>query len=356
MKILKLVSLISILFTLSGCVGGSRTHLAAAEDEDYGIGGTGLVAQNLVGEGMGVIGEITGFGSIFVNGVEVENDDSTIISVNGKKVSGHDFEIGEVVEILTRDEQPLTNAVLINVRHEVIGPVSSVDRSRQRLTVLNQTVLIDDLPADIETGAFLAVSGFRDGKGQIHATRVAASKPGSVLVRGQLERAQNGLSMHGFELAFSAQPQPGQYQLKIEGTLVDGKINVTRAVPDGVANFRDLSTWVVQGFPATYASAWKENEDLAKISGQSRPVIFRFRQAVENKPAKILLMPDDLPKGAKVSSGQKTPVSGNQSSSGRGGTNSGGSGNSSEGGNNNGGGSANGKGDSGNDSGGGGKP
>jgi len=107
-KILKPIILMPILLALSGCVSGSKTYLAADENEDYGIGGTGLVAQNIVSEGIGVIGEITGFGSIFVNGIEVENDASTIISVNGRKVLKHKFEIGEVVEILTRDERVLT--------------------------------------------------------------------------------------------------------------------------------------------------------------------------------------------------------------------------------------------------------
>lgn len=355
MKILKLVSLISILLALSGCTGGTRTYLAADEDEDYGIGGTGLVAQNISSEGIGVIGEITGFGSIFVNGIEVENDVSTIISVNGRKVLKRDFEIGEVVEILTRDEEPLTNAILINVRHEVIGPVSGIDHSRKRFTILNQDVLVENLPANIETGVFLAISGFRDGDGQIHATHIAAAKPGSVLVRGQLDRSQNSLSMHGLDLAFPVQPEPEIHELKIEGTLVEGKINVTRAFPDKITSFKGASTWILQGFPDSYASAWKDNEGLKTISGQRKPVIFRVSYVDENKPAKVSLLPDNLPKGAKFGNGQKSTAPGNQSSPARGGTSSGGSGSNSGGSSNSGGGKGNNTGGSGNDSGGGSK-
>ncbi len=348
MKILKLAILIPILLALSGCAGGSGTYLAADDDEDYGIGGTGIVAQNIVSEGIGVIGEITGFGSIFVNGIEAESDDSTIISINGRKVQTHEFEIGEVVEILTRDEQALTNAVLINVRHEVIGPVSEIDRARNRFTILNQNVLARDLPANIEPGAFLAVSGFRDGDGRIHASHIADAEPGNVLVRGQLDRSQSGLKMHGFDLAFQDQPQPENDQLKIEGTLAEGNINVTRAFPDRVASFKGVSAWIVQGFPASYTSTWKGSEGLKKISGQSKPVIFRISYMDENKPAKVLLLPDDLPKGAKVSSEHKNSGPGNKSTPGHGGNNSSGKGNdSSDNGNS--------KGKSGNNSGGGSK-
>lgn len=357
MKILKLFSLISILVALSGCSGGTRTYLAATEDEDYGIGGTGLVAQNIVSEGIGVIGEITGFGSIFVNGFEVENDDSTIISVNGRKVLKHAFEIGEVVEILTRDEQPLTDAVLINIRHEVIGPVSAIDRSTKRFTILNQEVLVENWPADIETGAFLAISGFRDGKGQIHATHIATARHGNVLVRGQLDRSsQDSWRMHGYDLVFPVQPRAENYELKIEGTFTDGKIKVTRAFPDRVANFKGVSTWVLQGFPESYASAWKDSEGFKKISGQPKPVIFRVRYLDEDNPAKILLIPDDLPKGKKISSGQKPSGPGKTSSPARGGSNSGGSGNNAGGNGSNAGGNGKNSGGSGNHSGGGGKP
>ena len=331
MKILKLVSLISILLALNGCTGGARTYLAVDDDEDYGIGGTGLQAQNIGSEGIGIIGEITGFGSIFVNGFEVENDDATIISVNGRKVSKHEFEIGEVVEVLTPDERPLTNAVLINVRHEVIGPVSEIDRTRNRFTILNQEVLVENLPANVETGAFLAVSGFRDGDGQIHATRIAAARAGSVLVRGQLDRSQDSLSMYGYDLAFSVQPGPENREWKIEGILVEGKVKVTRAFPDRIASFKRVSNWVLQGFPGLYASAWKDSEGLKKISGQSKPVIFRVRRPQENKPAKASLLPDNLPQGAKVSAGQQNPEPGNQSSPGRGGGDSSGGGSNSGG-------------------------
>ena len=363
MKILKLVTLISIFLVLSGCASGTRTYLAADEDEDYGIGGTGLVAQNIVSDGIGIVGEITGFGSIFVNGIEVENDASTIISVNGRKVLNHEFEIGEVVEILTRDEQMVTGAVLINVRHEVIGPVSEIDLTMKRFTILNQNVLVKNLPANIKPGDFLAVSGFRDGDGQIHATRIAVAKFGNVLIRGQLDRSENRLSMHGFGLAFPVQPQPENNDLKIEGTLAEGKIHVTGTFPDSVASFKGVSSWVVQGFPASYASAWGDIEGFKKISGRSKPVVFKIRHVDDNRPAKVFLLPDNLPKGAKASTGHKNSEPGNKSSPGRGATYSGGSENNSSGsgndsgdGGNNSGDSGNNSGDSGNNSDGGSKP
>jgi len=349
MKISRLVTLTLVILALAACASATRTYLASDEDEDYGIGGTGIVAQNFAGDGVAVVGAITGFGSIFVNGIEVEDDARTIISINGRRVSNHEFEIGEVVEILTRDEQEVTGATLINVRHEVIGPVSDIDRSRNTFTILNQAVLAEDLPMNIKSGEFLAVAGFRDGKGQVHATHIKVVRSGNVLIRGQLDRSNNRMSMHGIDLAFQVQPKPEDKNLIIEGILEAGKIMVIRTFPDKVASLEGASTWVIQGFPASYALARKDNEGLKKIWGQSRPVIFRIGYVNKNKPAKVLLLPDNLPKGASVNSGHKNARPGNQPSPARGGKNSSGSGNSP-------GGNGNSNGGSGNNSGGGNKP
>jgi len=75
----------------------------------------------------------------------------------------------------------------------------------------------------------------------------------------------------------------------------------------------------------------------------------------ENKPAKVSLLPDNLPKGAKFGNEPKSTAPGNQSSPARGGTSSGGSGSNPGGSSNSGGGKGNNTGGSGNNSGGGSK-
>ncbi|MCK4675157.1 MAG: hypothetical protein KAT61_04530, partial [Gammaproteobacteria bacterium] len=70
-----------LILSLASCAS-SRLNMVAADDEDkdIGLGGTGMLADTGSGQtgsgmgGTGIIGEITGFGSIFVNGIEVEYD------------------------------------------------------------------------------------------------------------------------------------------------------------------------------------------------------------------------------------------------------------------------------------------
>ncbi|MCW9047511.1 MAG: hypothetical protein OQK46_05475, partial [Gammaproteobacteria bacterium] len=71
------------------------------EDNDIGLGGTGLLAKNAIDEksigGTGILGKITGFGSIFVNGIEVEYNDKTPFSINGNIVKHQQLHIGDIV-------------------------------------------------------------------------------------------------------------------------------------------------------------------------------------------------------------------------------------------------------------------
>lgn len=92
--------------------------------DEGGIGGTGLLARGI--GGTGIIGEVTGFGSIFVNGDEVESDARTLLFLDGDAVSAHEFARGDVVAIRAVMRQQQNVAGEIHVRHEVIGPVQRV--------------------------------------------------------------------------------------------------------------------------------------------------------------------------------------------------------------------------------------
>ena len=77
-----------LLVTVSACTSGLLNSTATNdEDQDIGLGGTGLMANTGNGlGGTGIVGEITGFGSIFVNGVEIEYDSDTPFTINGTPI------------------------------------------------------------------------------------------------------------------------------------------------------------------------------------------------------------------------------------------------------------------------------
>jgi len=174
---------------LTACVSTQPSMTASSdEDQDIGLGGTGMLASIDSGVGgTGIVGEITGFGSIFVNGIEIEYDNKTPFSINGEPTAYQQLAIGDVVEVLTTNAQQHTDARMINVRHEVIGEVESVDAQTHSFTVQRQTVTRThkntQLPA---VGDKVAVSGFRINASQIQATRISPAGNMQALLRTQL--------------------------------------------------------------------------------------------------------------------------------------------------------------------------
>ncbi|MGB5396366.1 MAG: DUF5666 domain-containing protein [Gammaproteobacteria bacterium] len=175
-----------LFVSLVACVPGqSNMRAGNDEDSDIGIGGTGMLADSGNGlGGTGIVGEITGFGSIFVNGVEIEYDHATPFTIDGIKASHQQLVIGDVVEVLTGDAGKHTDAQQINLRHEVIGKVETVNAEAARFKVLGQTVMIAYNGATLpQPGETVAVSGVRIDKHTIRATRVTPADSGQQLLR-----------------------------------------------------------------------------------------------------------------------------------------------------------------------------
>jgi len=159
------------------------------EDKDIGLGGTGMLANSGNGlGGTGIVGEITGYGSIFVNGTEVEYDSETAFTINGETSTSQQLEIGDIVEVLTVDAKQHTQAVVINLRHEVIGVVESVEPQTSSFTVHGQRVIQSIGKSTFpEVGTTVAVSGFRMNEQTIFSTRVTPAKTGQVLLQTRTE-------------------------------------------------------------------------------------------------------------------------------------------------------------------------
>ena len=137
---------------------------------DGGIGGTGIS-----------VGTITGFGSVFVNGVEFNTDDA-VIMVDGAPATESNLGIGMVVTVEgTFDNNGITGkADRITYEELVKGQVDAIDDLNQKsLAVLGQTIFItDDTVFDgvsfetLEMGDFVEVSGLRTSSGEVEATRI----------------------------------------------------------------------------------------------------------------------------------------------------------------------------------------
>ncbi len=160
---------LAAVLALAGCGGGSGGGQTA------GIGGTGKIAS----------GTITGFGSIFVNGVEYETA-SADIRVDDSSASESDLRIGMVVTVSGSDDGVTGIADSVVFDDDIEGPVVSIttgpDGLDRTFSVLGTSVIVDSATTafDDSTPGFsfstldnndvVEISGFFDGAGVLHAT------------------------------------------------------------------------------------------------------------------------------------------------------------------------------------------
>lgn len=223
MKIVYRIMLVLLLSAFVACTSTQSGLTLAGDDEDrdIGLGGTGMLAStDSTGSGLGgtgILGKVTGFGSVFVNGIEIEYDNTTIYTIDGKATGPQKLEIGDVVEVLTTDDQKHTRAQIINLRHEVVGLVESVDEEMFSFAVNGQSVIqaIHGVTPP-EVGTTVAVSGFRIDEQNIIATRVTPVVAGQTLLRTRTDLPFKGKTERW---VIQAHVQDDKASFEIEGNV-----------------------------------------------------------------------------------------------------------------------------------------
>jgi hypothetical protein len=175
-----------------------------------GGGGSSNSAPRAAAQTVPVVssGAITGFGSVFINGVRFETS-SAAFTINGKPGTQADLRVGHVVTIHGhRDDQGNSTADRIDFDDLVKGPVDSVDVAAGTLVVMAQTVLTDadtsfddDIAgaslAGLNAGDIVEVSGMRRADGDIQATRIEGKPAGTVFeVTGFASSVDTAAHMH----------------------------------------------------------------------------------------------------------------------------------------------------------------
>jgi len=214
--------------TIVAC-GGGLSNVA-------GIGGSGFISS----------GSISGFGSVFVNGVEFETDTSSF-DIEGVPGTQDDLAIGMIVRVsgTINDDGISGTATHISFDDELQGPVSAMQNLdlgiTKSFTVLGVNVIIDsgtttfdisdDLPVDtvfsftdIADGNNVEISGFFDTDGNLMATRVELEdivfNPNSIV------------EVKGIILNFNA----GTNTFNLGTLLVDAASAEINDLPNGLAN------------------------------------------------------------------------------------------------------------------------
>ncbi len=149
--------------------------------EGGGIGGTGIAL---------FVGPISGFGSIFVNGLEWDISEAQI-TIDENLSTENLLRLGMVVKVEGKldDQNPKGKATQVAFDADLKGPISSIvpvgnDGTLKNLAVLGRIVIVEknvtvfddsDPLFNFDTMAvddIVEVSGLLDGSGAIHATRI----------------------------------------------------------------------------------------------------------------------------------------------------------------------------------------
>ncbi|SIO11635.1 hypothetical protein SAMN05443662_1521 [Sulfurivirga caldicuralii] len=141
---------------------------AALLPGDSGFGGTGHTADCGFG-GTGVIGTITDFGSIWVNGLEIELASGLTITSN----LGHPVELAIGQQVITRTRQDALLTDYVEVFYPISGQVQQ--RDGNRIVVNGQLITLDAHTRGLKTlqpGDWVAVSGWPQGTDRWLATRI----------------------------------------------------------------------------------------------------------------------------------------------------------------------------------------
>lgn len=284
--IISLLGTVLISPLLTSC--GSSTTSA-------GIGGTGITQ-----------GRITGFGSIFVNGIEFDTNKSQF-EVDGDTSLNEDaLRIGMVVRITgsVSSDGLVGSADTVVYDDEIQGPVTNLSTAlngQRTLTIFDKTVTIDESTTSfddtsfstINDGDIVEISGFKTSDTLIEASFV--QKTGSFQVGGEVELkgtisnlSSSSFTLAGVTINFNSQTEikaPGSILsnglfVEVEGTLQSSTEILAESIEvedgaftDGVeislqgviADFVDLSSFTINGqkIDASNAELSPQNTVLA---------------------------------------------------------------------------------------------
>lgn len=173
-----LLTLATALLVSCGGGSGSDAPLAPPPNNDT------PPADNGIDRGGVARGVITGFGSIFVNGVRYDTS-SAVFTIDDAPGSESDLAVGKIVTVVGVIAEDGENGTAdeVDFDDEVEGPIDSIDVAGGTLVVLGQTVLVnaetqyDDsiVPNSLEglsEGQVIEVSGFVGADGSITATHI----------------------------------------------------------------------------------------------------------------------------------------------------------------------------------------
>ncbi|MFC4173920.1 hypothetical protein ACFOYU_18000 [Microvirga sp. GCM10011540] len=228
-------------------------EVARSQDpQDRGIGGTGVVSDDLDGDrgigGTGVMGTIRGFGSIIVNGLRVTYAPNVPVRIDGQPRTVSDLKIGQVARVIAEERNGVLATGQIDVVSEVVGPIEAV--SGEMLRVLGQAVSVERLNGmgQWRRGERIAVFGLRRPDGVIVASLIERRGGGTDKVAGRVVRLRDGSLRVGWLRLSGASSALAGSRVVLEGRYNRGTLEVTRAVRERNLLGRQVSRYSIEAY------------------------------------------------------------------------------------------------------------
>lgn len=220
----------------SGGIGGTGTPAAG----EGGIGGTGAPVAD--GSAVGIVGVISGFASVCVNGIEVHFEQGTPVSENGEPSASEKLAVGQVVSIDATSSAKGLHARSIMVLNVLEGPITRLPKGGKAIQVLGQTVAITPGTriggSGLAVGQMVKVSGLNGANGALFATRI---QPAPDLKHVSVLGAVVHATIHG--VALSA-PIASSSAL-VKGTWTGNELVPTTVAADPTYRFKGTASRIV---------------------------------------------------------------------------------------------------------------
>ena len=234
----------------------SKEGIGGTGRVDSGIGGTGIMANKSgiggtgrsegdggIG-GTGIVGIITGFGSIWVNGLEIQYDAKTQVAANAGAASTNELAIGQVVVVEAKGSANELQANKISMVNAVAGQITALDLANGKMTVLGQSVIVTahtithDLQNQLNMitfnlGDYVQVSGLRMENGEIVASRIERTEPiAEPSLVGPITAINgNMIEIYGLQISVAT----------ITGLSVGQEVNAVGSLSSGILTAREIA-------------------------------------------------------------------------------------------------------------------
>ncbi|MBC8209616.1 MAG: hypothetical protein H8E21_01015 [Gammaproteobacteria bacterium] len=185
---------------LFACSSQPQTSFQQASAEgDSGFGGTGIIRYSTGKDegssgfgGTGIVGNIDAFGSIWVNGIEIDYDQNVLLSSN---LAGSDsqLKLGQTVILETVAEsndnnRPYTRE--IRILYAMAGKIQAFESKRIKMhdqwIQLPETVYRDE-GLILQNNQFIAINAYQDDNAQWVASRLNTNLSSSVIKPASIE-------------------------------------------------------------------------------------------------------------------------------------------------------------------------